>query len=121
MGNTDSRKKFNKGIVIIKVDHQHVMAGQRVTGNITCKLDEAYPADKLAIELTGKEKVIWEGSDSKHHDPKHSGRITMKHKILTLHQVVAQFSEKRLKKGEHSFPFSFDLPMDLPPSFFFVG
>lgn len=65
MGNSDSKKDFKHGSITVSVDHQHIMTGSKVTGVVHLKLDKEYPSDKLVIELTGKEKVIWEGSDSK--------------------------------------------------------
>ena len=121
MGNSDSKKVFKHGSVTILLDNQHVMTGQKITGKVVCKLDKFYPSHQLVIQLTGKEKVIWEGSDSKHKEKKHSGKIVIKNKIITMPQTLKEFQDGKVPTGEHSFPFSFDLPVDLPPTFFFVG
>lgn len=65
MGNSDSKKAFKHGIISVQVDHQHIMAGSKLTGTVHLKLDKEYPSEKLVIELAGKERAIWEGSDPK--------------------------------------------------------
>ena len=84
MGNTDSRKVFKQGAVTVTLDNttNHFMAGDTVTGTVTYKLLEAYPGENLTVHLIGKEKVIYEGHDKAHSDPKHSGKIVMKKKLV---------------------------------------
>ena len=64
MGNSSLWKTFDKGSLLITLDHQHFMAGQRVSGEVSYKLDATYPSDQITLTLLGKEKVMWEGSDS---------------------------------------------------------
>lgn len=65
MGNTDSRKTFKHGSVIVTLDNKHFMSGDTIKGEVSYKLLKDYPGEHLIIELVGKEKVMWEGSDKK--------------------------------------------------------
>jgi len=58
MGGSNSKKVFQKGEILIKLDQKLVITGQPITGTISYSLDEEYPADSLTLELIGKEKFI---------------------------------------------------------------
>lgn len=97
------------------------MGGQAITGKVSYQLSKPFSAEKLTLELIGQERLLWEGSDDKHHSSKHSGKIYMKRTILKLQEVIQNFPSGEVKPGSHSFPFTIQLPNELEPSFFFVG
>jgi Arrestin (or S-antigen), N-terminal domain len=84
-------------------------------------LNEPFPAEKLIIELTGKERHLWEGHDNMSMNQKHSGKICVKNTMLKLQNVLHTFPEGVATVKTEKFPFQFMLPNDLPPSFYFVG
>ena len=88
MGNSDSRETFKDGSLNLIVDHQHLMTGDKVTGTVTYKLLKPFPGEHIKVELVGKEKIMWEGSDKKNTDPKHPGKIVIKKTLLQLSKVV---------------------------------
>lgn len=95
------------------------MSGQTVNGHVTYLCDKPFPAEKLYIELTGTERLYWEGDDSAHKNAKHPGMICIKTNILRVTKVLSTFSETSFKTvhGKESFPFSMQLPENLPSSF----
>lgn len=98
------------------------MAGQKISGTISYVLEKEYPgAEKIVLELTGKERYIWEGSDDKHKSGKHSGKICIKQTTLRLNQVIHTFEKGKAESGKNAFPFTIQLPNELPPSFLYVG
>ncbi len=97
------------------------MAGQRITGTVSYLLDEPFHAEKITVELTGKERHMWEGSDANYFNKKHPGKICIKNTLLKMSIVVHKFTNGEAKTGSEKFPFAFQLPNELPPSFLFVG
>jgi hypothetical protein len=53
MGNKSNGSLFKEGSVLITLDNQHFMAGQSISGTVSYKLEKAYPAEKLFLELKG--------------------------------------------------------------------
>ncbi|CDW75052.1 UNKNOWN [Stylonychia lemnae] len=121
MGNTDSRKTFKHGSVSVTLDNQHLMTGEVVKGEVSYKLTQAYPGEHLIVEFIGKEKVIYEGSDKKNHDPKHSGKIVIKKELIRLTNKLQIFDKLKVEPGQAQFPFEFKIPQELPSSLFFLG
>eukprot|EP00347_Sterkiella_histriomuscorum_P016070 403354603 len=121
MGNTDSRKTFKHGSVLATLQHMHLMSGDQINGEVHYKLLKEFPGEHLTVELVGKEKVIWEGHDKKNASPKHPGKIVMKKEILNVKQTLKKFDKLHVESGQATFPFSFELPRDLPPSLFYLG
>lgn len=88
MGGKQSLATFKGGSVLVTLDHNHYMAGQTISGQVSYVLDKPFPAEKLTLELTGTERLHWDGSDDKHKNSKHSGKICMKQNVLKLSQVL---------------------------------
>jgi hypothetical protein len=109
--------------VVVEVDNKVIVSGEPLKGVVSLLLDVPYPmpVDKITVELTGKEKVMWDGSDSKQKDHKHSGKIVIKRIIIKIVQDITYFDKGLVQPGLHKFPFTFELPPDLPSSFFYVG
>ena len=83
------------------------MTGEQVKGDVTYKLTEAYPGEHLIVEFIGKEKVIFEGSDKKNHDPKHSGKVVIKKELIRLEHKLKMFDKLKVEAGSATFPFEF--------------
>jgi hypothetical protein len=95
--------------------------GQKISGIVTYILDKPFLAEKLTIELKGKECHIWEGNDDNHMNKNYPGKICIKNTILKMSVVLEKFRNNKADPGRGEFSFSFQLPNDLPPSFVFVG
>ena len=121
MGNSDSKKDFKNGSLLITLDNKHFMSGQTLTGSLSYKLDDNYPGNEIVLELVGKEKLFWDGKDSKNTDPKHSGKIVIKRQLFKVFQTIHRFADKNKTKGMQSFKFALPLPKELPSSILFVG
>ena len=76
------------------------MPGQRIKGVVSYALEKPFQADKLTIELTGKEQLIFDGYDDKHIDSKHPGKVCMKHTTLRLTQVLHSFENGVVVTGK---------------------
>lgn len=121
MGNSDSRHTFKKGSVLITLDNKHIHSGDKITGTVSYKLLEKFPAEKLQLELYGTEKIMWEGTDKKNHDPKHNGKIVMKKTFLQETKIVKTFDKFSAEIGTESFQFEFKIPEGSPSSLLFLG
>lgn len=71
--------------------------------------------------MTGKERHLWEGHDENHINKKHPGKICIKGTLLKMSVVLHKFLNGEAKAGGQKFPFAFQLPNELPSSFFYVG
>eukprot|EP00347_Sterkiella_histriomuscorum_P019381 403341845 len=60
MGNSDSKKAFTKGSLLVTLDSKEVRSGMNITGTVSYQLEEDYPAEQITLELIGKEKVTWD-------------------------------------------------------------
>ena len=97
------------------------MAGQTVTGSVSYVLEKPYPAEKLTLELLGREMLVWDGYDDKNLSAKYPGKICMKSTTIKLQQVLVSFPNGEAKVGKQTIPFTIQLPNELPPSFLYVG
>jgi Arrestin (or S-antigen), N-terminal domain len=84
MGGNTSLPKFEHGSVLITLQNNHFMAGQTISGQVSYLCDKPYPAEKLQLELTGYERLMWEGSDDKSRSAKHSDMIYVKTNTLRI-------------------------------------
>ncbi len=96
MGNKSNGSLFKEGSVLITLDNQHFMAGQSISGTVSYKLEKAYPAEKLFLELKGTQTHVWDGSDDKMKNSKHPGKICIKDTNLRLSQVLKNFTEDKV-------------------------
>ncbi len=93
MGNKNGATSFKDGSVLITLDNQHYMAGQQITGTVTVLLDKPFPAEKLTIQLQGKERYMWEGRDDLSMNKKHSGMICVKNTLLKMQVVLKTYPD----------------------------
>lgn len=124
MGNKHGFTSFTDGSVLITLPSQHYMAGETVQGTISYVLDKPFPADKIYLELTGKECCLWDGSDDRSQSSKHPGKICMKSIMFKVEQLIHTFEGNvggHAPVGKQKFPFSIKLPENMMPSFLFVG
>jgi len=52
---------------------------------------------------------------------KHPGKICIKNTVLKMSVVLQKFPNSQADSGRGEFAFAFQLPNELPPTFFFVG
>ena len=123
MGNNNSAgtTEFKDGTLAIELDHQHYMTGQAITGHVISNLEKPFPADSIIVQLTGRERIMWDGHDPRALSKKHPGKIFIKTQIYKLEFVIKNFPDGQVKKGLQKFPFQIQLPPQMTPSFFFVG
>lgn len=120
MGGKQGLPKFEFGSVLITLQDNHFMAGQRVSGQVSYLCDKPFPAEKFYIELTGYQRLIWDGDDERHRSSKHPGKIYVKLNTLRITQVLVNFSEGKMVQGREIFPFTIQLPENLPSSVHYV-
>ena len=65
MGNVDSRAGFTEGHIMLQTDMPFYEPNMLVTGRIYLRLTRPIDADRLDLEIVGKEKVAW--TDFEHH------------------------------------------------------
>lgn len=107
MGNKSGVTQFKGGSLLIELDNQHYVAGQRITGTVSYLLDDTFPAEKITLELTGKERHLWEGHDENHMNKKHPGKICIKSTLLKMSVVLHKFPSGEAQPGCQKFPFAF--------------
>ena len=89
--------------------------GETIVGTIIVRLDSALSCKSISLKFKGKSYVRWttgSGDDKKTH---WNTEEYFKNAITLLAPLPPQ-KEITLNPGDHSYPFQFQLPNNLPPS-----
>ena len=84
MSENTSIPKLKHGSVLITLQINHFITKQSISSQVFNLCDKPYPAEKLQLELTGYERLMWEGSDDKSRSAKHSDMIYVKTNTLRI-------------------------------------
>ena len=112
--NTPVLPRFNVDFVDSK---QYFYAGETLAGTITVRVDEPMRAKRILLEFEGKSHVSWKtghGKDMKFH---WNNEEYFKHKDIVLPPTSPSEEGISLQVGEYIYPFQYQLPIALPPSF----
>lgn len=92
--------------VDIVFDSRRILPGETLTGNVVVKTDREFECNRVVLKVVSKERTEVGSGDNRHTDEKR------------LVSRVFRISEGRLiQEGTTSFPFSYNVPKGLPPTF----
>eukprot|EP00878_Enallax_costatus_P040845 GHUV01047241.1.p1 GENE.GHUV01047241.1~~GHUV01047241.1.p1 ORF type:complete len:286 (+),score=64.25 GHUV01047241.1:195-1052(+) len=104
--------------VYVHAEKSFYYAGDVVTGSVFLHVAERTTFKKCNIKVTGVEKVAWEerhGSGKYRHTEHYKGKYHIFQNKLPL------MGEGTLEPGDYQWPFSFQLPNNIPGSFSYQG
>ena len=96
---------------------QYFHPGETLAGTITMRVDEPMRTKQITLEFEGKSHVSWRtghGEDMKFH---WNNEKYFKHKDILLPPTSPPEEGTSLQVGKYSYPFQYQLPNALPPSF----
>jgi len=101
------------------VPHPFYFSGSCINGVVVLELREIFYSDRIRIEFKGAEKCYFDTGDFGYH----SGVGDIKGKNILKHDVyiLKNFPEGRIYPGTYEFPFSIDLPYQLPSTLIYAG
>ncbi len=115
----------NSGSIVIETEHSHFNPGETLRGFATVVVEQPVMCTGLYLSLKGKEKTrIVESSSQQRGNQRVSSTTTYYSSRQLIEDSVCLFEamgDGPISPGTYSFPFSFDLPCDLPSSFFRRG
>jgi hypothetical protein len=76
-----------------------------ITGHVSYALERDFPADSIVIEISGKERLLWDGYDPRAVSKKHTGKIYLKTVIFKTQYVIHKFAGP-IKQWSNKIPFS---------------
>jgi hypothetical protein len=110
------------GDLFLDLSKESYSPGDIVTGNVYLYLNKAYPANQLTIKFKGTEFVYFADIQRKpveYLSP--SEMIHRTHHETTVKLKIPLFSwgnTQEIPVGQYIFPFSFQLPLNIPGTFF---
>ena len=119
MGQSDSRLYFEDADFSIILEKENYIAGETIRGSVTLRLRAPYRSDKLELEFAGKEIAYFDPYDSNRESG--MGEIKSMHIIIKTHILLYAFPDAIALPGVYTYPFSIDLPTDIPSSFLYCG
>lgn len=113
LGSSKNKDARIYGDIYLETDMPSYLPGAVITGMIHLNLVKDYPGNKVILKVKGFESTRFI-------DFEHTIPIEFKdRKIITRQSLeVYDFASPFIQKGQYSFPFSLELPKDLPGSFF---
>ena len=92
--------------VDIRFDSRRVLPGETLTGDVIVKTDKEFVCNRVVLKILSKERTEVGSGDNRHTDEKY---------IISR---VFRISEGRtIPEGTTLFPFAFNLPRNLPPTY----
>ena len=92
--------------VDIIFDNNRVLPGETLTGNVIVETDEAFDCNRVVLKVVSKERTEVGSGDNRHIDERHH-----------VSRVFKISESQTIPNGTTSFPFSYTVPRDLPPSY----
>jgi hypothetical protein len=110
------------GFIAIQLNQQKYFPGSQVNGWIYLNILKPFHTNSLQILITGKEKtkvvyVTTNSDDHGSHRDVHTDKA--KKEFFAYHYEIHSHLPDQFPGGQYSYPFSFLLPYNLPPSFAF--
>jgi Arrestin (or S-antigen), N-terminal domain len=106
MGNRATAGTIQAGKIHLVTNHTHYMTGQLIQGTVEYELEKDMPADAILIDITGKERLLWDGYDPKATSKKHPGKIYLNTQIYKQQYVIHKFAPgSSVKAGKSQIPF----------------
>ena len=118
----DAPSSLNKFSIVLHKEGNAVYSGTRLSGNVVLKLSQPTEIRELLVRFHGDGGCYWEeeyvdgrGSSRRRKFEGEETYCNLAHSLysIMLHSTV----EQSHPAGRYSYPFSFDLPPDLPSSF----
>lgn len=111
------------GFIAVQMGQQKHFPGGQVNGWIYLNLIKPFQTNQLQVLLTGKEKtkvvyVTQSNSGNSHHENVHVDKG--RREFFAYHYEIPSHLPDQFPAGQYSYPFSFLLPPDLPPSFAYL-
>lgn len=123
MGSNSSKGKQHQdtsqyGEIYLQTDKTAYYAGETVTGTIFLNMISHYPGNQLFLQFKGTEATHIVKQEQR---GDHQENIKYSNKNKIIKQSLLVHSWETLSTGQFSIPFSFLLPLHLPPSFYQQG
>ncbi|MGY5873231.1 MAG: hypothetical protein RTV72_13355 [Candidatus Thorarchaeota archaeon] len=100
-----------KKIKIILPRYEYI-PGDVIKGKVVLNCDERFRCKSASVKTIQKTEIRYFEDDYK-------GRVSLKEKSYILYEAQSVFAENTdFNEGEHEFPFNFQLPDDLKPTYF---
>lgn len=122
MGKSDKYGKIN-----IVTDQPFAIPGEEVRGKIYVHLKKKYPANKIKLEISGKEKCKW--YEQKTRTVQDGDQMRMetyevkydtKKEFLEMKETIHKFKDD-IDEGDYIFEFALMLPKNCPSSTYYTG
>lgn len=110
------------GFIAIQLNSQKYYPGGQVNGWIYLNILKPFNTNTLQVLITGKEKtkVVYVTTHSDEHGSHRDvHKDKAKKEFFAYHYEIRSHLPDQFPGGQYSYPFSFILPHDLPPSFAF--
>ncbi|CAI2372467.1 unnamed protein product [Moneuplotes crassus] len=117
MGNNCATAETEFGSIFVRLDQKAPYSGQILNGTVYLELKQNYPAQSVSVGLEGCEAFDW----GKGKGGGTNLNFTLKKELVNKATVLYTFSEAGALAGQYSFPFQFQVPSDLPSSFYSLG
>ena len=106
-----------KDFKIVLDTNRHYSPGSVVEGSIVVSVDRPKDYDKIIVTLCGTAKVEWTESRNKSSITYTNSETYVDAEVVVWKADNPFGSKLKLPIGEHNFPFSFQLPQNIPSSF----
>jgi len=111
-----------KGKIHVNTEKPTYFPGEIVNGNVFCDIKEPIECEAVVMKCKGKEKVYWQETRTRTDDEGHSHTYEVDFdakKDFFVEKIVLSAVAQKIPVGQWVYPFSFQLPMGIPPSFSF--
>ncbi len=123
MGNIQHPKqRINEGEIFIEIHNNTCIGGEYTQGTVHLEIFKIYHAKTLQFRFKGYERVCASHSPSIQNVKKNTNHSKFhkdgcKNLIVNNMQILREYSSGFTPVGQFSFPFRFQIPFWLPPSF----